>query len=281
MHSVVCIKQVPDSAQIRVHPVTNTIMRQGVPAIINPYDLFALEEALRLKDRFGGTVTVVTMGPPMAEAALRKCLSYGADDAILVSDRTFAGSDTLATSYALATTIKKIMGNMPVDLIFTGKQTIDGDTAQVGPGIAKRLDYQLLTYVSKIVDLDLEKKEITVERRAEGGVQLLKTATPCLITMLEGTNEMRFGDLDDLFRAARYDLKVWNREAAGIDDAEMIGLKGSPTVVSKVFAPRPRSQRAEMVETVDNDPKNLAVTLLAKVFTQHPKLEKEIAKRAG
>ncbi len=170
---------------------------------------------------------------------------------------------------------------MPVDLIFTGKQTIDGDTAQVGPGIAKRLDYQLLTYVSKIVDLDLEKKEITVERRAEGGVQLLKTATPCLITMLEGTNEMRFGDLDDLFRAARYDLKVWNRETAGIDDAEMIGLKGSPTVVSKVFAPRPRSQRAEMVETVDNDPKNLAVTLLAKVFTQHPKLEKEIAKRAG
>ncbi|HET7775819.1 MAG TPA: electron transfer flavoprotein subunit beta/FixA family protein [Azospira sp.] len=281
MHSVVCIKQVPDSAQIRVHPVTNTIMRQGVPAIINPYDLFALEEALRLKDRFGGTVTVVTMGPPMAEAALRKCLSYGADDAILVSDRAFAGSDTLATSYALATTIKKIMGNMPVDLIFTGKQTIDGDTAQVGPGIAKRLDYQLLTYVSKIVDLDLEKKEITVERRAEGGVQLLKTSTPCLITMLEGTNEMRFGDLDDLFRAARYDLKVWNRETAGIDDAEMIGLKGSPTVVSKVFAPRPRSQRAEMVETVDNDPKNLAVTLLAKVFTQHPKLEKEIAKRAG
>ena len=281
MHSVVCIKQVPDSAQVRVHPVTNTIMRQGVPAIINPYDLFALEEALRLKDKFGGTVTVVTMGPPMAEAALRKCLSYGADDAILVSDRAFAGSDTLATSYALATTIKKIMGNMPVDLIFTGKQTIDGDTAQVGPGIAKRLDYQLLTYVSKIVDLDLEKKEITVERRAEGGVQLLKTATPCLITMLEGTNEMRFGDLDDLFRAARYDLKVWNRETAGIDDAEMIGLKGSPTVVSKVFAPRPRSQRAEMVETVDNDPKNLAVTLLAKVFTQHPKLEKEIAKRAG
>ncbi len=280
MHSVVCIKQVPDSAQIRVHPVTNTIMRQGVPAIINPYDLFALEEALRLKDRFGGTVTVVTMGPPMAEAALRKCLSYGADDAILVSDRAFAGSDTLATSFALTSTIRKIMENMPVDLIFTGKQTIDGDTAQVGPGIAKRLDCQLLTYVSKIVDVDLEQREIQVERRAEGGVQLLKTATPCLITMLEGTNEMRFGDLDDLFRAARYDLKVWNKEAAGIDDAEMIGLKGSPTVVSKVFAPRPRSQRAEMIETQDNDPKNLAVTLLAKMFTQHPKLEKEIAKRA-
>ncbi|MFT3963798.1 electron transfer flavoprotein subunit beta/FixA family protein [Propionivibrio sp.] len=280
MHSVVCIKQVPDSAQIRVHPVTNTIMRQGVPAIVNPYDLFALEEALRLKDTLGGTVTVVSMGPPMAEAALRKCLSYGADDAILVSDRAFAGSDTLATSYALTATIRRIMANMPVNLIFTGKQTIDGDTAQVGPGIAKRLNYQLLTYVSKIVDVNLEKKEIRVERRAEGGVQLLKTSMPCLITMLEGTNEMRFGDLDDLFRAARYPLKIWDREAAGIDDVEMIGLKGSPTVVNKVFAPKPRSERAEIIETQDDDPKNLAVTLLAKMFTQNPKLEREIAKRA-
>ncbi|QWT47244.1 electron transfer flavoprotein subunit beta/FixA family protein [Azospira inquinata] len=280
MHSVVCIKQVPDSAQIRVHPVTNTIMRQGVPAIINPFDLFSLEEALRLKDKFGGTVTVVCMGPPMAEAALRKCLSFGADDAILVSDRAFAGSDTLATSYALSSTIKKIMEKQPVDIIFTGKQTIDGDTAQVGPGIAKRLNYQLLTYVSKIVGVDLEKREVQVERRAEGGVQLLKTAMPCLITMLEGTNEMRFGDLDDLFRAARYDLKVWNREMAGIAEVTNIGLKGSPTVVGKVFAPKPRSQRAEMIETVDGDPKNLAATLLAKVFTQNPKLEKEIAKRA-
>lgn len=280
MHSVVCIKQVPDSAQIRVHPVTNTIMRQGVPAIVNPYDLFALEEALRLKDKFGGTVTVVTMGPPMAEAALRKCLSYGADDAILVSDRAFAGSDTLATSFALTATIRRIMADMPVDIIFTGKQTIDGDTAQVGPGIAKRLNFQLLTYVSKIVDVNLEKKEIRVERRAEGGVQLLKTAMPCLITMLEGTNEMRFGDLDNLFRAARYDLKVWNRESAGIDNVEMIGLKGSPTVVNKVFAPKPRSERAEIVATEGDDPKNLSVTLLAKMFTKHPKLEKEIAKRA-
>ncbi|TWH75971.1 electron transfer flavoprotein beta subunit [Azomonas agilis] len=280
MHSVVCIKQVPDSAQIRVHPVTNTIMRQGVPAIINPYDLFALEEALRLKDQLGGTVTVITMGPPMAEAALRKCLSFGADDAILISDRAFAGSDTLATSYALSAAIRKIMEDMQVDLIFTGKQTIDGDTAQVGPGIAKRLDYQLLTYVSKVVEVNPQKKEILVERRAEGGVQLLKTSTPCLITMLEGTNEMRFGDLDDLFRAARHELKVWNREQAGIDEAEMVGLKGSPTVVSKVFAPKPRSKRAEMIEVHDGNPKDLAITLLAKVFTQHPKLEQEIAKRA-
>lgn len=280
MHIVVCIKQVPDSAQIRIHPVTNTIMRQGVPAIINPYDLFSLEEALRLKDRFGGRVTVLTMGPPMAEASLRKALSFGATDAVLLTDRKFAGSDTLATSYALTSAIRKLHEEEPVDMVFCGKQTIDGDTAQVGPGIAKRLDFQLLTYVSKIVDVDMEKREIQVERRAEGGVQLLKTSTPCLITMLEGTNEMRFGDLDDLFRAARHELKVWDREAAGIDAVEMVGLKGSPTVVSKVFAPKPRSKRAEMIEVHDSDPKNLAVTLLAKLFTQHPKLEQEIAKRA-
>ena len=278
MHSVVCIKQVPDSAQIRVHPVTNTIMRQGVPAIINPYDLFALEEALRLKDKFGGTVTVITMGPPMAEVSLRKCLSFGADEAILVSDRAFAGADTLATSCALASAIGKIRKNMQVDLIFTGKQTIDGDTAQVGPGIAKRLDYQLLTYVSAIRSIDHEKREIVVERRAEGGVQVLKTTLPCLITMLEGTNEMRYGDMDDMFRAARHPLKQWDRIAAGIEDPNMVGLKGSPTVVGKVFAPKPRTERAQIVETVDNDPKNLVATLLAKVFTQHPKLEQEIAR---
>src|SRR5271165_1482323 len=176
MHIVVCIKQVPDSAQIRVHPVTNTIMRQGVPAIVNPYDLFALEEALRLKDRHGGRVTVLCMGPPQAEEALRKCVSFGADDAVLVTDRAFAGADTLATSYALASAIRTIGLDQAVDVVFTGKQTIDGDTAQVGPGIAKRLGLQLLTYVSRIVELDLVGAHITVERRAEGGVQVLRTA---------------------------------------------------------------------------------------------------------
>lgn len=191
MHIVVCIKQVPDSAQIRVHPVTNTIMRQGVPAIVNPYDLFALEEALRLKDRFGGRVTALCMGPPQAEESLRKCVSFGATDAILVTDRAFAGADTLATSYALAAAIRKIGAEQAVDLVFTGKQTIDGDTAQVGPGVAKRLGMNLLTYVSRIDAVDLDTRRLTVERRAEGGVQRLDTTLPALITMLEGTNEMR------------------------------------------------------------------------------------------
>ncbi len=280
MHIVVCIKQVPDSAQIRVHPVTNTIMRQGVPAIVNPYDLYALEEALRLKDKYGGRVTALTMGPPMAEAALAKAISYGADDAVLVTDRAFAGSDTLATSYALASAILQIHRDMHVDLVFTGKQTIDGDTAQVGPGIAKRLDMQLLTYVSKVRAVNLEKNEIVVERRAEGGVQVLKTKTPCLITVLEGNNEMRFATMANMFRASRYPIKVWNKEMAGIEDLTKTGLKGSPTVVSKVFAPTPRAIKAELIQCESNDPKDLSATLLAKMFSQHPKLLHELSKHA-
>jgi electron transfer flavoprotein beta subunit len=281
MHIVVCIKQVPDSAQIRVHPVHNTIMRQGVPAIINPYDLFALEEALRLKDRYGGRVTVLCMGPSQADAALRKTLSFGADEAILVSDRAFAGSDTLATSYALAAAIRQIQRDMPVDLVFAGKQTIDGDTAQVGPGIAKRLGLQLLTYVAKIASLDLEQREITIHRRAEGGVQVLKTALPCLVTVLEGINEMRFATMDDMFRAARHPLKVWDKAAAGIEDLSKIGLKGSPTVVSKVFAPQPKARKAERIETQSNAPKDLAATLVTKLFTHHPQVERQIAALAS
>lgn len=278
MHIVVCIKQVPDSAQIRVHPVTNTIMRQGVPAIVNPYDLYSLEEALRIKDQYGGRVTVLSMGPPQADAALRKAISFGADDAILVTDRAFAGSDTLATSYALASAIRQIEKDIPVDMVFAGKQTIDGDTAQVGPGIAKRLDLQLLTYVSAIRELDLEKKTVTVERRAEGGVQVLKTKLPCLVTVLEGTNEMRFATMANMFRAARYPLKIWDKEKAGIEDLTKIGLKGSPTIVSKVFAPSPKSVKAEIIDTESNLPKDLAVTLLAKLFTRKPDLARDIAK---
>ncbi len=279
MHIVVCIKQVPDSAQIRVHPVTNTIMRQGVPAIVNPYDLFALEEALRLKDRFGGRVTMLCMGPPQAEEALRKCISFGATDAILVTDRAFAGADTLATSYALAAAIRRIGQEQSVDLVFTGKQTIDGDTAQVGPGIAKRLGLNLLTYVSKVVEVDLDGRLLKVERRAEGGVQLLQTTLPSLITMLEGTNEMRFASLDDMLRAGRHAVRRWNKDDAGIEDLTKIGLKGSPTVVSKVFGPTPRSQKADLQVVADSTPNDVVLNLLGKLFTTHPQLEEELVER--
>ncbi|HMN79983.1 MAG TPA: electron transfer flavoprotein subunit beta/FixA family protein [Burkholderiaceae bacterium] len=276
MHIVVCIKQVPDSAQIRVHPVTNTIMRQGVPAIVNPYDLFALEEALRLKDRFGGRVTMLCMGPPQAEEALRKCLSFGATDAVLVTDRAFAGADTLATSYALAAAIRRIGQEQQVDLVFTGKQTIDGDTAQVGPGIAKRLGLNLLTYVSRIVEVDLERRRLIVERRAEGGVQVLDTALPSLITMLEGTNEMRFASLADMLRAGRFEVRRWNREQAGIEDLTKIGLKGSPTIVSKVFGPTPRTDKADVQVLADSSLPDVVQNLIDKVFSAHPLLEDEL-----
>ncbi|MDA8360651.1 MAG: electron transfer flavoprotein subunit beta/FixA family protein [Gammaproteobacteria bacterium] len=279
MHILVCIKQVPDSAQIRVHPVTNTIMRQGVPAIVNPYDLVALEEALRLKDQYGARVTVLTMGPPQAEAALRKALSFGADEAILLTDRAFAGADTLATSYALASAIRKIQEDMPIDLVFAGKQTIDGDTAQVGPGLATRLEMQLLTYVSRIDGVDPDTNEITVQRRAEGGVQRLRTRLPAVLTVLEGINDMRFATMADMFRAARYPLVVWDREAAGIDDVGKIGLKGSPTVVSRVFAPTARAQKAEIITTQSEQPDDIVATLLAKMFTKHPQLRAAIRPR--
>lgn len=277
MHIVVCIKQVPDSAQIRVHPVTNTIMRQGVPTVINPYDLFALEEALRLRDAHGGEVTVLTMGPPMAEDSLRKALGFGADRAVLLTDRYFAGSDTLATSYALAAAIAKVGETFGAPtIVFTGKQTIDGDTAQVGPGIAKRLELHQLTYVSRVVEIDRTAGLITVERRAEGGVQTLRTATPCLITMLEGVNELRRGSMADMLRAARAEVVVWSAKDAGIADLTKCGLRGSPTVVKRVFAPSGRTDKAVFVETEGRAPRESADALIDAIFAAKPALESDL-----
>jgi electron transfer flavoprotein beta subunit len=281
MHFVVCIKQVPDSAQIRVHPVTNTIMRQGVPTIINPYDLFSLEEALRLRDKVGGQVTVLTMGPPMASDSLRKALTIGADRAVLLTDRFFAGSDTLATSYALAQAIRKIgeVFGTP-DIVFAGKQTIDGDTAQVGPGIAKRLDLLQLTYVSAIVDIDDASRSIKLERRSEGGTQLLQSRMPCLITMLEGSNVVRRGKIDDALRAARAEIVTWNAKDAGIEDLQLCGLRGSPTVVKRVFAPAARAEKAAAIELGANQAET-AEALLETIFTKMPAIEADLTKLAA
>ena len=279
MHIVVCIKQVPDSTHIRVHPVTNTIMRQGVPAIINPYDLFAIEEALRLKDKHGGRITVITMGPPQAEPALRKALSFGCDDAVLITDKIFSGADTLATSYVLASAVRMLHQEEPVDLVFTGKQTIDGDTAQVGPGIAKRMGLELLTYVSRINELHLANRRIVVERRAEGGVQVLETRLPALITMLEGSNEMRFGTAPNMFRAARATVRHWDRTSAGIEDIKFVGLKGSPTIVSRVFGPTPRAEKAIQIAFDTANPEAASDALLEKMLAESPRVKKELAQR--
>jgi electron transfer flavoprotein beta subunit len=277
MHIVVCIKQVPDSAQIRVHPVTNTIMRQGVPTIINPYDLFALEEALRVRDRHGGEVTVVTMGPPSAEDSLRKTLSFGVNRAILLTDRRFAGADTLATTYALATAIRKIGATWgKPEIVFTGKQTIDGDTAQVGPGVAKRLGLLQLTYVAKLASVDLAGSTVELERRAEGGVQILRSRLPCLITMLEATNEIRRGSLTEALVAARATITKWNADDVGIEDIMQCGLKGSPTIVKKIFSPKPRAQKAALIEAGDQP----AESLINEIFKRQPKLEGDLASLA-
>jgi electron transfer flavoprotein beta subunit len=279
MHIVVCIKQVPDSAQIRVHPVTNTIMRQGVPTIINPYDLFALEEAMRIRDAHGGSVTVLTMGPPMAEDSLRKALTFGADRAVLLTDRAFAGSDTLATSFALAQAIGKCAAEWgPVDLVFCGKQTIDGDTAQVGPGIASRLELNQLTYVSKVVEVDEAGRSLTVHRRAEGGVQVLKTALPALVTMLEGVNEIRRGSIQSALSAAAARITVWSAADAGITELTSCGLKGSPTVVKKVFAPTARSEKAAKIASLGRPASDVAAELIATIFAAAPAVEADLAR---
>jgi electron transfer flavoprotein beta subunit len=282
VHIVVCIKQVPDSAQIRVHPVTNTIMRQGVPTIINPYDLFALEEALTMRDRLvrEGTragVTVLTMGPPMAEESLRKALTFGADRAVLLTDRAFAGSDTLATTFALSQAIAKageVWGKPSV--VFCGKQTIDGDTAQVGPGIASRLGLNQLTYVARIAGLDIDAGTIEVERRAEGGTQHLATRLPVLVTMLEGSNEMRRGSLASALAAANAKIEVWNAAAAGITEAAKCGLKGSPTIVKKVFAPQPRAEKAALIDTAGRNADDIAQELMNTIFARQPQVEVDL-----
>ncbi len=282
MHIVVCMKQVPDSGQIRVHPVTNTIMRQGVPTIINPYDLFALEQALQLRDQFGGSVTMLTMGPAMAEDSLRKAMAFGADRAVLLTDRYFAGSDTLATSFALSSAIGKIAETWgPPEIVFTGKQTIDGDTAQVGPGIAKRLGLHQLTYVARIAELDLLASRIKVERRAEGGVQILETRLPCLVTMLEGSNTIRRGSMADSLRAARAEVVKWTAADAGITELTKCGLRGSPTVVKRVFAPNAREEKAELIEIAGLSTEEIAQALMGRILDRIPAIDGELQRSAA
>ncbi len=252
LHVVVCIKQVPDSREIRIDPKTNTLIRQGVPAIVNYFDLHGLEEALKIKDQFGARVTVVTMGPPSAEKALKQCISMGADEGVLVSDRAFAGADTLATSYVVALTVQKVEDTWgPVDLIFCGKQTLDGDTGQVGPGVACRLDLDQLTYVEKLESLDIENREVTVHRHLEDGVERVRAKLPVLITALAELNEPRRASLPGVLRAARYKPIVWTTNDFPEIDRSKIGLRGSPTIVSKTWVPEPRQVNTEVIPAED------------------------------
>jgi len=237
---MVCVKQVPDTTEVKMDPKTNTLDRSSASAIINPYDAHAVEEAVRLRKEYGGKVSVISMGPPQAQEVIKKCIEMGADEGYLLSDRTFAGSDTLATSFIISMGIKKVMEKDPVDLVLCGKQAIDGDTAQVGPGIACRLGFPQLTYVEKIESLDLEKNHITVHRKIDSGFEVVRSSLPCLITVEKSINEISYSPLPDMIKAARYRPAVWGIGDFQSDPAQ-IGLKGSPTSVRSIFPPPQRS----------------------------------------
>jgi len=233
MHIIVCIKEVPDTeelSKVRINSRTNTLIREGVKSIINPFDENAVEEALRLKERYGGRVTILSMGPPQVERSLRKALAMGADEAILLSDKSFAGSDTLATSYTLAMGIKKIGA---FDLVMLGKQAIDGDTAQVGPGLAEWLNLPQITYVRKI---ELNSSKIRAERSLENAFEVVETSLPVLVTVTKEINTPRYPSLRGLLKAKNEKITIWTSKDLSLNE-ERIGLDGSATQVIKIFTP--------------------------------------------
>ena len=236
MHVVVCVKMVPDTTQVSIDPETNTLIREGVPFITNPFDTNAIEEAIRFKDKYGAYVTIISMGPPVAESVIRKAISIGADEGILLSDRAFSGADTLATSMVLSFAIKKIGKSRPVDIILCGKQTIDGDTAQVGPGIAQRLDIPQLTLVNEVLMVNQEKKTIKVKRKLEGYHEIVETTIPVMITVEREINTPRYPTVPGRFEADDATVQVWSNDVLKLNPKE-IGLSGSPTQVRQIFAP--------------------------------------------
>jgi electron transfer flavoprotein alpha/beta subunit len=258
MHIIVCIKQVPDTKQVKLDEKTHTLIREGVDSIINPYDMYALEEGLRLKDQFGGKVTVCSMGPPQAEASLREAISYGADEAILLSDRAFAGADTWATSYTLSKGIEKAG---PFDLILCGKQAVDGDTAQVGPGIAERLSLPYVAWVRKIEEI--QEGRIRVQRLMDDGYDRLEMSLPALLTVVKEINEPRVPSLKGKMRAKTQKIRILGAEDLEAD-LERFGLQGSATQVIRVFPP-PRLKEREWIQGTSEEQVTLLLDKLHKL----------------
>jgi len=255
MKIIVCIKQVPDAKDVRLDPETNTLAREGVESIMNPYDQHALEAAVSIKESVGGEVVAISMGPPQAEAVLRQAISCGADAGVLISDRSFAGADTWATSYTLARAVETLGG---CDLILCGKQAIDGDTAQVGPGLAMRLGIPYATCIQKIREAD--DTAIVMERMMDDGYDVLKSAYPLLITVVKDINQPRVPSLKGKMKAKKAEIRQLNGGDIGADPA-CIGLPGSPTKVVKVFPPEPRGERAMLSGTVDEQVEQLVANL--------------------
>jgi electron transfer flavoprotein beta subunit len=236
MNIVVCMKQVPDTVEVKINPETGTLIREGVPGIINPFDMHAIEAGIQVKEKVGGKVTVITMGPPQAEAALRDAIAMGADDALLLSDKAFAGSDTWATSYTLA----KAIGKLGADIIICGKQAIDGDTAQVGPETAEFLNIPHISYVRKIEDVS--ENSIRVQRMMDEGYDVVESAFPVLLTVVKELNEPRLPSLKGKMVAKKAVIKKWTLSDITADENNL-GLKGSPTQVKNIFSPEARSGR--------------------------------------
>jgi len=240
MNFVVCIKQVPGTTEIKIDPKTNTLVREGVQSIINPFDCYAIEEGVRLREKCSGKVTVITMGPPQADAALRESISLGADEAVLVSDRAFAGSDTWATSYVLSKAIEKLG---KIDVVICGKQTLDGDTGQVGPGIAERLKIPFIAYVSKIEEI--KDGYMRAQRMIEEGHETIEMSLPAVITVSKEINVPRLPSIRGTMKSKSAKIPVWSAADIGAE-ADKAGLNGSPTRVVKIFFPK-RERKSEML----------------------------------
>ncbi|MBS7228655.1 MAG: electron transfer flavoprotein subunit beta/FixA family protein [Eubacteriales bacterium] len=258
MNIVVCVKQVPDTTEVKLDPVKGTLIRDGVPSIINPDDKAALEAALCIREQAGGKVTVVSMGPPQADVALREALAMGADEAILVTDRAFGGADTWATSYTIASAIKKL----DYDLIIAGRQAIDGDTAQVGPQIAQHLGLPQVSYVENIEAVN--ERSIVLRRQFEDRYHIVEAQLPCLITVLSELNKPRYMSVSGVFDAYR-EKKVARITLADLEDVidkSNIGLGGSPTRVKQSFTKQPKG-KGEKFETDADDAVRIIVEKLA------------------
>jgi electron transfer flavoprotein beta subunit len=255
MNIIVCLKQVPGTTEVKINPQTNTLVRQGIESIINPFDTYAIEEAVRTKEKHGGKVTVITMGPPQAEAALREAISLGADEAVLLSDRAFAGADTWATAFTLSRAVAKL-GHY--DLIICGRQTIDGDTGQVGPELAEMLGIPFIAYVSQVEEI--KDGKLRVRRMVEEGHEVIEAGLPALITVSKEINIPRLPSLRGITRSRSSKIMVWGVADLGVEPAN-VGLSGSSTQVIKIFFP----QRVCQAEIITGTPESQVEKLLEKL----------------
>jgi len=264
MHIVVCVKQVPDTKIIKINPKTNTLDRRSAPAILNPYDAHAVQEAVKIKEITGGTISVLSMGPPQATAVIKKSIEIGADRGYLISDRAFAGADTLATSYALSKALEKISNDLHVDIVICGKHAIDGDTGQVGPGIARRMDIPPVTNVIEVTEVNQKEKTVLIKRKLTNGHELIQAELPCLLTVEKEINNIEYSPMPNMIKAARYDPIIWAVSDLENVDRSQLGLKGSPTIVGKMFTP-PRPEGGKRLEgTADEQVAQLMEVLMEK-----------------